>query len=257
MEFWLNISFIPTLLDKISIQLSSLFEQNPVTTYKNEHAQSTLRFFKPGSPLLQPWVRYYFLVLGNFDLEEKKTTTKNSIPYLLSMKTYSRFAILIKKGIRRIWFAGSQKHHILRWVLFILPVFQVFSPFIAVYRRLLFCFNLQMDYSRDLQSILVKYFLSFMFFKRIGGLADASWNYVWCIWSLRTEFWNLGGTKWNVFCGIYWNGKDAFISNTDCTLCFCFQFFSCCFLNMKIKRTSCRWHGKLFNLSKKMDSHTF
>lgn len=150
------------------------------------------------------------------------------------MKTYSRFALLIKKGIRPIWFAGSQKHHILRWVLFILPVFQVFSPFIAVYRRLLFCFNLQMDYSRDLQSILVKYFLSFMFFKRIGGLADASWNYVWCIWSLRTEFWNLGGTKWNVFCGIYWNGKDAFIQTQTAPCVFVFNFFHSVFWTWKL-----------------------
>ncbi|XP_058211371.1 uncharacterized protein LOC131323543 isoform X2 [Rhododendron vialii] len=85
-----------------SLSGSFCAKKNPVTTYKNEHAQSTLRFFKPGSPLLQPGVRYYFSVLGIFDLEEKKTTTKNSIPYLLSMKTYSRFALLIKKGIRRI-----------------------------------------------------------------------------------------------------------------------------------------------------------
>lgn len=41
-----------------------------------------------------------------------------------------------------------------------------------------------MDYSRDLQSILVKYFLSFMFFKRIGGLADASWN---CVMYLKSK----------------------------------------------------------------------
>ncbi|KAH7847276.1 hypothetical protein Vadar_024117 [Vaccinium darrowii] len=73
---------------------------NPNTNemYEAKVALSPLRFFRPGlSPFLKSYRSWF-----DDPFEKRKTTAQKSLQDLLSAKTYGRFGLLLKRGIRSI-----------------------------------------------------------------------------------------------------------------------------------------------------------
>ncbi|XP_058219022.1 uncharacterized protein LOC131329706 isoform X2 [Rhododendron vialii] len=80
-------------------------EKNPVPNKMNETALAPMRLYRPGSPLMPARIRvtsYPYCSGMAFSFLPKKTTTRKSLTDFLSAKTYGRFALLIKRGIKGI-----------------------------------------------------------------------------------------------------------------------------------------------------------
>jgi hypothetical protein len=78
----------------------SYAEMKPNTNVMNgaKVALSPLRFFRPGlSPFLKSYRSWF-----DDPLEKRKSTTQKSLQDLLSAKTYGRFGLLLKRGMRSI-----------------------------------------------------------------------------------------------------------------------------------------------------------